>query len=416
MNASDFHAEARPGAAGPLAGLRVVEVASYGAGPICSMVLSDLGAEAIKVELPGGGDPIRSWPPYLTGSDNSDRWSGIWGLTYNRGKRSVTLDIRKPEGQRLLRRLAAEADVLVENFTPGTMARWGLGYADLRQECPRLVYVSVSGFGQFGPLSGKRCLDPIAQAMGGAMAATGERGGRPLRVGFAIADNSGGWLGALGALAALRYRARTGRGQWVDAALVEAMLMQTDVKLMGIRHAGMQVERTGNGIDLGAPLDTFACADDRHLFVHALYDPHWRRLCAVLERQDLVDDERTRDWDARARNRDFVNGVVAEWTARHPLERAEAQLSRGGVTCGPVMNFDEVLACAHYRERASVIDLEHPRHGRVSTFGTPVKFSRTPAGPHAAAPALGADNDTVYGDLLGLDADERARLAADGVI
>ena len=416
MDRTQFYKNARSDMNGPLTGVRVLEATNFGAGPICGMVLSDLGAESIKCELPGSGDPIRSWPPFVGDSDGKDLWSGVWGLTFNRGKRSVTLNFREPEGQALFRRLAAQADIVVENFTPGTMAGWGLAYQDLKAIKEDLIYVSVSGFGQFGPLTSKRGLDPIGQAMGGSMAATGERGGQPLRVGYAIADNMSGWLGALGAAAALYYRRRSGRGQWVDSSLIDAMLLQTDVKLMGVANAGMQVERTGNGIDIGAPLDTFRCGDDRYLFIHALYDPHWRRLCGALERPDLIEDERTRDWNGRAGNIDFVNQVIGDWTAQRSLEDAVTALDAAEVTCGPVMSFPDILAAAHYRERDAVVELSHPGYGPLAHYGSPAKFSRTPAGPRAVAPALGQDNDAIFGDLLGVSAEEQTALRERGVI
>ena len=414
MDKTEFYKDALTH--GPLAGIRVLEATNYGAGPICGMVLSDLGAESIKCEQPQGGDPIRSWPPYITGSDGSDLWSGVWGLTFNRGKRAVTLDLRKPEGQDLFRQLAAQADIVVENFTPGTMAKWGLGYADLKAVKADLIYVSISGFGQWGPLSGKRGLDPVGQAMGGVMAATGEADGPPLRVGLAIADNMSGWLGALGAVAALHYRRSSGRGQWVDSSLIDAMLSSSDVKLMGVANAGMTVRRSGNGTDLGAPLDIFACADGQYLFIHALYDHLWRRLCEAIERPDLQDDPRTRDWAARAANIPFVNQVLGEWTAARPLAQAQDSLDAAGVTCGPVLSFPQILATAHYREREGVVELNHPRYGPLSHYGFPTKFSRTPARPRAVAPALGQDNDAVYGELLGLTPAERDALRAQGVI
>lgn len=416
MNKAEFYADALPDTPGPLAGVRVLEATNYGAGPICGMVLSDLGAESIKCEQPKGGDPIRVWPPYLSGADGKDLWSGVWGLTFNRGKRSVTLDFRKPEGQALFRRLAAQADVVVENFTPGTMARWGLGYADLKAVKPELIYVSISGFGQWGPLKDKRGLDPIGQCMGGVMAATGEPGGTPLRVGFAIADNMSGWLGAMGALAALNFRRRTGRGQWVDASLIDAMLTSSDVKLMGVANAGYEVRATGNGTDLGAPLDLYRCADGRWLYVHALYDHLWRRLADVMDRPELKDDPRTRDWAGRAANIPFVNEVVGAWTAGRPLEDAMAALDAAGVTCAPVLSFPEILAAQHYRERESVVEMRHPKYGPLAHYGFPTKFSRTPAGPRGVAPALGQDNDAVYGELLGLSEAEQAALREQGVI
>lgn len=416
MKKSDFYKDAHSDGHGPLAGIRVLEATNYGAGPICGMVLSDLGAESIKCELPHSGDPIRAWPPYVAGSDGKDLWSGAWGLTFNRGKRAVTLDFRKPEGQELFRRLAQHADVVVENFTPGTMARWGLGYADLRAVKPDLIYVSISGFGQWGPLRDKRGLDPIGQSMGGVMASTGEPDGPPLRVGFAIADNMSGWMGAMGALAALHYRRRSGRGQWVDASLIDAMLTTSDVKLMGVANADYQIKRTGNGTDLGAPLDLYRCADGRWLYVHALYDHLWRRLCDAIGRPELKDDERTRDWAGRAANIPFVNEAVGGWTAAHALEEAMAVLDAAGVTCAPVLSFPEILATEHYRERESVLEMTHPKYGPLTHYGYPAKFSRTPARPRGVAPALGQDNDAIYGELLGLSAQKRADLSARGVI
>lgn len=416
MNKSDFYADALAGSRGPLAGVRVLEATNYGAGPICGMVLSDLGAESIKCEQPQTGDPIRSWPPYLTGADAADCWSGIWALSFNRGKRAVTLDLRKPEGQDLFRRLAAQADIVIENFTPGTMARWSLGYADLKAVKDDLIYVSVSGFGQWGPLRDKRGLDPIGQCMGGVMAATGEPGGRPLRVGFAIADNMSGWLGAMGALAALNFRRRTGRGQWVDSSLIDAMLTSSDVKLMGVANAGYEVNPTGNGTDLGAPLDLYRCADGRWLYIHALYDHLWKRLADVMGRPELKDDPRTRDWAGRAANIPFVNECVGAWAATLPLEQAMAALDAAGCTCAPVLSFPEILATAHFRERDSVVEMPHPRYGPLTHYGYPVKFSRTPAGPRAVAPAVGQDNAAVYGQLLGLSEAEQAALRAEGVI
>ncbi len=416
MKKSEFYKDAHTDGRGPLAGIRVLEATNYGAGPICGMVLSDLGAESIKCEQPQGGDPIRAWPPYVCGADGKDLWSGVWALTFNRGKRAVTLDLRQPEGQDLFRRLAAQADVVIENFLPGTMAHWGLGYADLKAVKPDLIYVSISGFGQWGPLSGKRGLDPVGQAMGGVMTATGEADGPPLRVGLAIADNMSGWLGALGALAALHYRRNTGCGQWVDASLIDAMLSSSDVKLMGVANAGMQVRRSGNGTDLGAPLDIFPCADGEYLFIHALYDHLWRRLCGAIERPDLKDDPRTCDWAARAANIPFVNEVLGEWTAARPLAQAQASLDAVGVTCGPVLSFPQILATAHYREREGVVELDHPTYGPLSHYGFPTKFSRTPARPRSVAPALGQDNEQVYGELLGLSTAERQALTARGVI
>jgi len=414
MEKSEFYQDAVAGVRGPLEGVRVLEATNFGAGPICGMVLVDLGAESIKCELPGVGDSTRSWPP-LVGA-GGDLESSVWNLTYNRGKRGVTLDFRAPEGQKLFLKLAAEVDIVVENFTPGTMAGWGLGYEEIRADRPEIIYVSISGFGQFGPLHKKKGLDPIAQAMGGVMSATGEKGGEPIRVGYAIADNMGGWQGAMGAVAALNYRDVTGRGQHVDASLVDAMLYASDAKIMGTANGqNFRVERTGNSID-SAPFNTYLCKDGVHLFIHAVFDPHWRRLCEVMGCPELAEDERTLDWGARTHNFDLVDGIVADWAATLDSEQIMPLLDAAGVTNGPVLGFAEIINNEHFRQRESVVEIDHPQHGPLTTFGVPIKFSTTPSRPAGPSPGLGRDNDAVYRQLLGLGDEELAALAQQGVI
>ena len=413
MDKQAFYAEAMPDSRGPLEGIHVLEATNFGAGPICGMVLSDLGAESIKCEQPGPGDPIRQMPPFL----QDDHVEGsIWYLTFNRGKRTVTLNFRHPEGQALFKKLAAKADIVVENFTPGTMDKWGLGYQDIRAVKPDIVYVSISGFGQFGPLRDKKGFDPIAQAMGGYMYTTGERDGRPLRAGPAVADNMTGWQAAMGAMAALLNRARTGQGQHVETSLTDALLYTTDIGIMGAANAGYDFRRNGNSTDSGAPFNTFVCKDGGHIFINACYDTHWPRLCELMGREDLKEDARTKDFFARTNNSEFIDSVVSEWATTGDLLDISAQLDAAGVTAGPVNDFKDVIQHPHYREREAVVDVENSRFGSLTHYGVPTKYSRTPARIKGRPPFKGEHNAEIYGGELGLSDDELATLAESGAI
>ena len=409
-----FYAGARSDRSGPLDGVRVLEATSYGAGPFCGTVLADFGAESIKIEPPGRGDPVRQLGPFVGGQPGAD--AGSWYLSINRNKRGITLDLRQAEGREVFRELLAQVDILVENFTPGVMARWGLDYASLAADYPRLIYVSVSGFGQFGPWHHRKGFDPVAQAMGGLMSVTGERGGPPLRAGFAIADDLSGWLGAMGAMAALHHRERCGEGQHIDSSLVDAVLYASDMGIMGAANAGEVWQRTGASVDSAGPLNSYPCADGRYVFLHAVFDSAWRGLCEAMQRPDLVDDALTRDFAARAAHLPFVDEVVGEWTATQSVEAVVEQAEQLGFVAGPILDFGEICEQPHYRERGSVTSVEHPEHGELTLYGVSPKFSRTPAQVRSAAPRLGADNDAVYRGLLGYSDDHLAALRTRGVI
>lgn len=413
MKKQEFYKHARTDSRGPLEGIKVLEATNFGAGPICGMVLVDLGATSIKCEMPGAGDPVRQMYPYL----QNDRVEGsTWYQTFNRGKQTITLDFRQPEGRELFKRLASEADVVVENFTPGTMAKWGLGYADIAAVKPDIVYVSISGFGQFGSLSTKKGFDPIAQAMAGMMHCTGEKNGPPLRAGPAIADNMTGWHGAMGAMAALLHRNRTGEGQHVETALTDTILYTTDVGIMGAANCNYNQTRNGSTIDSGAPFNTFLTKDGHYIFINAAYNAHWVRLCELMGRPDLITDPRTSEYAARGDNRDFVTGVVAAWAATQTVDEAMRQLDEQEVTAGPVLDFQQILELPHYRERDAIVEIEHPKFGRLTHYGVPTKYSRTPAQPKGHSPLIGEHNDLVYRRQLGLSEAEIAELKQKKVI
>ncbi|MCG2634782.1 MAG: CoA transferase, partial [Gammaproteobacteria bacterium] len=332
MDKTEFYKDAIPGSKGPLEDLRVLEATIVGAGSFGGTLLSDLGVESIRCEMPGTGDTTRAWPPYL--GEPGDVNASIWFHAINRGKKSVTLDFHKPEGQALFKELAQHADIIIENFTPGTMAKWGLGYQDIKQVKPDIIYVSVSGFGQFGPLHKKKGLDQVAQAVGGIMSATGEKGGEPLRCGYALGDNLSGWMGAMGALAALTYRDKTGRGQWIDSGMCDAILYTSAINVLGTANTDLKVERMGNGID-GGPFNTYLSKDGVYLYIHAVFDAHWVRLCEVMGCPELATDERTKTWPDRSKHIDFVDQLVSDWAAQRTAEEIQPLLDAAGVTCAP---------------------------------------------------------------------------------
>lgn len=414
MSAADFYARADRQSPGPLAGVRVLEATNYGAGPFCGMVLADFGARSIKIEPPGSGDPVRQIPPFVGGQRGTEH--SAWYLSINRNKQAITLDLRKPEGQAIFRELAAQSDIVVENYAPGVMARWGLDYASLAKDLPGLIYVSVSGFGQFGPLAHRKGFDPVAQAMSGLMSVTGEPDGRPLRAGFAFADDLSGWLGAMGAMAALHHRHRTGEGQHVDSSLVDAILYASDMGIMGAANAGYIWPRQGAGTDTAAPLSSYPCQGGRYVFVHAVFDKAWEALCEAMGRPDLKTDPRTASIAARGAHIPFVNEVVGAYTAARTVEQVVDEAERTGFIAAPILDFGEVAREEHFLAREGVAQVDHPLHGPLKLQGVSPKFSRTPARVRTPAARMGEHNQAVYGEMLGYSAQRMAALHEAGVI
>jgi crotonobetainyl-CoA:carnitine CoA-transferase CaiB-like acyl-CoA transferase len=414
MDRSEFYAEAEAGSTGPLQGVRILEATNYGPGPMCGMVLCDYGAESIKIDMPGSGDPIRQIAPFVPGDDPLE--NSCWHLTLNRAKKGITLDIRTEAGQALFRELAAKVDIVIESFTPGTMAKWHIGYEDLIKVKPDLIYVAISAFGQFGPLHTKKGFDPHAQAMGGMMSVTGERDGRPLRCGFAIVDNMCAWQGAMAAMAALHYRKQTGCGQFIDASLADVTLYASDVNLMGAPNERYIAKRMGNATLGGVPINSYLCRDKRFIFINAAIDPHWVRLCKLMGREDMIEDPRFSTMGARSKHLDLVDAAIGQWAASVPLADALRLLDAEGVTAGPIMDFDEIINFPHYLERESIAEVEHPRYGTLKMNGVAPKFSLTPAHIRGPAPRIGEHNTTVYAAELGLSAERIQALQKQRVI
>ncbi|GAB6876623.1 CaiB/BaiF CoA transferase family protein [Thermaerobacter litoralis] len=396
------------GRQGPLQGIRVLDLSRVLSGPYCTMMLADFGADVIKIERPGTGDDTRAWgPPFVNGE-------AAYFLAVNRNKRSVVVDLKAPEGRDLIRHMARQCDVVVENFRPGTAAKLGIGPEDLLRENPRLVYASISGFGQDGPYRDKPGYDAIAQAMGGIMHVTGEPDRPPVRAGVAIADIGAGMWAAFGILAALWERERSGRGQVVDVSLLEGQIAWLTYVAGNYFATGQVPRRYGSAHPNLVPYQAFATADG-HLIVAVGNDSLWRRFCEAAERPDLAADPRYATNAGRVEHREELlpelealmrSRTTAEWLRR---------LDRAGVPAGPILSIADLAQDPHVQHRQMIVSLEHPRAGVIRVTGIPVKLSATPGAIYAPPPLLGQHTDQVL-EELGLPAEERRRLREAGVI
>lgn len=391
----------------PLDDLTVVDLTRALAGPYCTMMLADLGARVIKVEMPGGGDDTRGWgPPFVNGES-------AYFMSINRNKQSVTLNLKHRRGPDLLRRLIARADVVVENFRPGTMERLGLGYAAVHESAPRLVYCSISGFGQTGPYRERPAYDLIMQGMGGIMSISGEPDGPPMRVGVAISDICAGMFAAYGILAALRVRDRTGQGQWVDISLLDGQVAWMTYVAANYFATGKDPRRVGQAHPNLVPYQPFATRDG---FVNIAVGSEglWQRFCEAIG-LPIAGDPRFATNAARVAHRRelldllgpvFAGRTTAEWVSR---------MLEAGVPAGPIYRMSEVMTDPQVLHREMVVRLRHPRAGHITVNGTPVKLSETPGGVRTPPPVLGEHTDEILRDLGVEEADIQA-LRDEGVI
>jgi len=393
---------------GPLQGLRVLDVGTRIAAPFCAGLLGEQGAEVIKVEQPGSGDFMRGIGPFDGG------YSLFWSVE-GRGRRSVTLDLHRPDGQDLFRRLAATADVVVENFRPGTLERWGIGPGDCDR---RLVWVRISAFGQDGPYSQRPGLDRVGIAVGGLLGITGFPDRPPVRVGVTISDYLTGVFSAHAALAALYGRDARGSGEGavVDASLYGATLRILEWTLAAYDRLGTVRQREGNRLANSAPLDNYPAADGRYVCIVAGSDANFRRLCEAMGRADLLDDPRFGRLADRARHGDDINGIVAAWVASAPAADIEAACLAHDVPVATAYTVADVFADPHIAERGDIVTVEDPVLGPVRQQGPYPRSSAVDAAVPAGAPRLGEHTREVLGGLLGVDGAELDRLAADGVI
>lgn len=389
-----------------LQGLRVIDLTQVMAGPFCSMLLADMGAEVIKVE-PLEGEATRHERELAPGVSGSF-------LAVNRGKRGMAVDLKAPEGAAILRRLAAGADVLVENYRPGAAKRLGLDYESLRAVNPRLVYCSISGFGQTGPYAGRGGFDLIAQGMSGIMSATGSEGGPPVKVGVPVTDLGAGLFAVFGILCALRARRVAGRGQQVDTSLFEAGLALSAWEATEYWYTGDLPRPLGTAHRLNAPYQAFR-ASDGHFTVGAANNKLWAQFAALLGLQPLLEDPRFSKPAARLANRAALEKLIEAVTAKQTRAHWLARLEAAGIPAGPIYSVPEALADPQAVARGMTQEYDHPVAGRVKALGNPVKLSRTPARPAAPAPALGQDNAAILAEL-GYSAQEIRQLQASRVV
>ncbi|MGV9711024.1 CaiB/BaiF CoA transferase family protein [Gordonia sp. NPDC003424] len=392
-----------------LDGIRVVEMGQLLAGPFCGQLLGDFGAEVIKIEPPNVGDPLREWGRAKSGGKS------LWWPIVARNKKSVTVDLRTAEGQNIVRRLLDGADVLLENFRPGTLERWGLSPESLWQINPRLIIVRVTGFGQTGPYSSRAGYGAIGEAMGGLRYITGDPDRPPSRTGISIGDSLAAVYAALGALAALRAREHTGRGQVVDSAIYEAVLAMTESLVSEWDSVGYQRERTGAVLPNVAPSNVYPTADGADILIAANQDTVFRRLAKLMSRPELADDERYRDHNARGSNQGELDALIGEWTATLNAEALLADLDAAGVPAGRIYRAADMLDDKHFQAREAIARVPHPELGDVAMQNVFPKLSETPGRIRWSGAELGEHTNEVLADL-GLTDQDIAELHEAGIV
>jgi formyl-CoA transferase len=406
-----FYRDATPGCDGPLQGIRVLDVTTTWAGPRCSGALADCGAEVIKIELRDPPEVARRLPPMLPGIDPPESY---FNATVNRNKKNLCLDLRKPEGREILLRLAGTADVFVENFKKGTLASWGCGYEDLRAVSPEIVYVSITGFGQYGPYSHLPGYDPTAQAMSGFMHLNAQDdAAMPLKAPIFLADEIAGLHGAMAAMAALLYRERSGTGQHIDISLLDAMI-DSCTGLHTLAARGVPTPRLANTYSFAAPANAYRCSDG---WVHAgaLLDSHWQRIARLVGRPELAEHPDYAAIPDRIARRDEVDAILADWCSKRTREEVIRAFEEAQVVAAPVLTPAETIADPHVKAREAIAEVATDRGQRLRLPAPAAKFSRTPVRVRAPAPAPGAHTQDILGQI-GYDAEAVRRLSRAGVI
>jgi formyl-CoA transferase len=391
---------------GPLKDLRVLELGQLIAGPFCGQLLGDMGAEVIKIEPPGVGDAMREW----------GRGIAVWWSVIARNKKSITLNLRDPKGQQLFRKLVEQADVLIENFRPGTMEKWGLGPDELLELNPGLVYVRVSGFGQTGPYAQRAGYGSVGEAMGGLRYLAGDPDRPPSRAGLSIGDSLAATLACVGALAALHERKASGLGQVVDSSIYEAVLAMMESTVPEYTEAGLIRERSGSILPKTAPSNVYPTLGSEMIVMGANQDSVFKRLAQAMEQPDLADDERFRDHVARGEHQQELDDLISAWSSTLSADDLLAALEREGVPAGRIFRAPDMLEDPQYQARDSVIAVEHPEFKNIKMQNVFPRMSRTQGTIRWPGPPLGAHSDEVYRELLGLTVEELAGLRDDSVV
>ncbi len=394
---------------GLLEGVVVLDLTRVLAGPYCGMLLADMGANVIKVENPKGGDDTRKMGPFI--NDNS-----VYYANFNRSKRGITLNLKEPEGKEIFKELVKKADVIIENYRPGTMEKLGLGYDVLKEVNPRIIYGAVSGFGHTGPYSKRAGYDIVGQAMGGLMSTTGWPGGQPTRSGTPMGDVLGGLNMTIGVLAALVNCQKTGLGEKVDVALVDAVASSMENITMIYQATGRIPQRIGNRYESTYPYDSFP-AKDGNVIVAAGNNKLFAILCNVMGKPELIDNPKFKEIRDRVANHEEIGKIVAEWTSQHTIEEVDTLLNGAGCPASAVNTIDRLVKDPQIAvARGMFPEIDQPGIGKLNVTAAPQKFTRTKAVPRKPAPLLGEDNLDIYGTWLNLDAGKQQELKDKGVI
>jgi formyl-CoA transferase len=397
-------------APGPLGDLRVVELGTLLAGPFCGQLLGDLGAEVIKVEAPGEGDPMRNWGREKT------HGKSLWWPVVARNKKSITLDLRRPEGQQLLRELVATADFLIENFRPGTLEKWGCGYEDLSRTNQRLIMIRVSGYGQTGPYAPRAGFGAVGEAMGGLRYVVGDPSTPPSRMGISIGDSLAATFACLGALSALHYREVTGRGQVVDSAIYEAVLNMMESLITEYDAAGYIRERTGAILPRIAPSNVYPTRDGSMVLIAANQDTVFGRLAQAMGRPELATGPEYSTHVARGERQAELDELMSAWTRTKSRDELLALMAKFAVPAGLIYRAPEMLEDPHFKARQAIISAAHPDFGALRMQNVAPKLSETPGGIRSPSPRLGEHNEEVFLELLGLSRERFAQLRSEGII
>ncbi len=392
-----------------LEGVKVLDFTQYLSGPHCTAVLSELGAEIIKIEMPGKGEPERVAMP-MTAKRESYQF-----LSYNRGKKSITLNLKAPKGLEIAKKLTAKVDVLVENFAPGVLERLGLSYEEVRKVNPQIIYASISGFGHTGPRRDDVCYDVVAQAMGGLMSVTGYNGGEPLKVGISLGDYMGGYNGAIAVLAALYYRKISGEGQAIDISMQDGVWAMVFPDRANYFDDLIVPKRIGNKLSSSAPFGAYN-AKDGYVVICTITDPQWQKVLQAMGREDLIGDQRYATRENRMKNMAEVDGLVQAWCNGRTVNQVLATLKEYQVPCSPLPTFDQVANDPQLLGRDMIVEVDQPISGKVKLTGSVYKMTKTPGDRKKIVPAAGAHNQEILGGLLGMDAKELQKLKEEKVI
>lgn len=396
----------------PLNGVRVIELGSYIAGPFCTRLLGDFGAEVIKIETPDKGDPMREW------GISKFEGKSLWWPIQSRNKKCITLNLRDPEGQEIAKKLIQEADIVVENFRPGTLEKWGLGYEELKKVNPSIILVRISGFGQTGPYKDKAGFGSVGEAMGGIRYVTGFVDRAPTRVGISIGDSVAAMFGVMGALIALHHRNQSPNreGQYIDVALYEAVFALMESGITEFMKVGAVRERTGSTLPGIAPSNNYPTKDGKWVVIGANADNVWKRLATVIGTPGLVDDERYMTHNARGQCQEELDNMISQWTETYRLDELIPILDNAGVPAGGIYSMEDIAKDVHYKIREMIIPVEDKELGEIHIPGIVPKLSETPGQIHWTGPQLGEHNALVYKELLGFSDEEFQALLDKGVI